>query len=36
MLWFERPFLQVLRREYAGAMRFDEDDAAEVMPAPPA
>jgi coproporphyrinogen III oxidase-like Fe-S oxidoreductase len=36
MLWFERPFLQVLRREYAGAMRFDEDDAAEVMPSPPA
>jgi coproporphyrinogen III oxidase-like Fe-S oxidoreductase len=36
MLWFERPFLQVLRREYAGAMRFDEDDTAEVMPAPPA
>jgi len=35
MLWFERPFLQVLRREYAGAMRFDEDDAAEVMPSPP-
>ena len=33
MLWFERPFLHVLRREYAGAMRFDEDDAAEVMPA---
>ena len=21
MLWFERPFLQLLRREYAGAMR---------------
>jgi coproporphyrinogen III oxidase-like Fe-S oxidoreductase len=36
MLWFERPFLNVLRREYAGAMRFDEDDAAEVMPLPPA
>ena len=36
MLWFERPFLHVLRREYAGAMRFDEDDAAEVMPAAPA
>jgi coproporphyrinogen III oxidase-like Fe-S oxidoreductase len=36
MLWFERPFLSVLRREYAGAMRFDEDDASEVMPAPPA
>jgi coproporphyrinogen III oxidase-like Fe-S oxidoreductase len=35
MLWFERPFLHVLRREYAGAMRFDEDDSAEVMPAPP-
>jgi coproporphyrinogen III oxidase-like Fe-S oxidoreductase len=36
MLWFERPFLQVLRREYSGAMRFDEDDSAEVMPDPPA
>jgi len=35
MLWFERPFLQVLRREYADAMRFDEDDSAEVMPSPP-
>jgi len=35
MLWFERPFLSVLRREYAGAMRFDEDDASEVMPAAP-
>jgi len=36
MLWFERPFQQVLRREYARAMRFDEDDVAEVMPGPPA
>jgi coproporphyrinogen III oxidase-like Fe-S oxidoreductase len=35
MLWFERPFLSVLRREYANAMVFDEDDASEVMPAPP-
>jgi coproporphyrinogen III oxidase-like Fe-S oxidoreductase len=35
MLWFERPFLQVLRREYAGAMRFDEDDASDAMPSPP-
>jgi coproporphyrinogen III oxidase-like Fe-S oxidoreductase len=35
MLWFERPFLQVLRREYASAMRFAEDDEAEVMPAAP-
>jgi coproporphyrinogen III oxidase-like Fe-S oxidoreductase len=35
MLWFERPFLHVLRREYASAMRFDEDDEAEVMPAAP-
>jgi coproporphyrinogen III oxidase-like Fe-S oxidoreductase len=35
MLWFERPFLHVLRREYAAAMRFDEDDEAEVMPAAP-
>ena len=32
MLWFERPFLAVLRREYSGAMRLDEDDSAEVMP----
>jgi coproporphyrinogen III oxidase-like Fe-S oxidoreductase len=29
-------FLHVLRHEYAAAMRFDEDDAAEVMPAAPA
>jgi menaquinone C8-methyltransferase len=35
MLWFERPFLAVLRHEYAAAMRFAEDDAAEVMPAAP-
>ncbi len=36
MLWFERPFLALLRHEYAAAMRFAEDDAAEVMPAAPA
>ena len=36
MPWFEQPFLRVLRREYAGALRFAEDDAAEVMPAAPA
>lgn len=36
MLWFERPFLGVLRHEYAAAMRFAEDDTAEVMPAAPA
>ncbi len=36
MPWFERPFLAVLRHEYAAAMRFAEDDAAEVMPAAPA
>ena len=36
MPWFERPFLAVLRHEYAAAMRFTEDDAAEVMPAAPA
>jgi menaquinone C8-methyltransferase len=35
MLWFERPFLSVLRREYSAAMRFTEDDHAEVMPAAP-
>ncbi len=36
MPWFERPFLAVLQREYSAAMRFAEDDAAEVMPAAPA
>ena len=36
MLWFERPLIAVLRHEYAAAMRFAEDDAAEVMPAAPA
>jgi coproporphyrinogen III oxidase-like Fe-S oxidoreductase len=35
MPWFERPFLHVLRREYAASMRFAEDEAAEVMPAAP-
>jgi menaquinone C8-methyltransferase len=35
MLWFERPFLSILRHEYSRAMRFAEDDAAEVMPAAP-
>ena len=36
MLWFERPFLAVLRHEYSQAMRFAEDDSAEVMPVAPA
>jgi coproporphyrinogen III oxidase-like Fe-S oxidoreductase len=36
MPWFEKPLLRVLRREYASAMRFSEDDAAEVMPRAPA
>ncbi|MDP2005842.1 MAG: coproporphyrinogen III oxidase family protein [Rubrivivax sp.] len=36
MPWFERPLLTVVRREYAAAMRFAEDDASEVMPVPPA
>jgi menaquinone C8-methyltransferase len=35
MLWFERPFLAILRHEYAASMRFTEDDTAEVMPAAP-
>lgn len=36
MPWFERPLLAVVRREYAAAMRFAEDDAFAVMPEPPA
>jgi coproporphyrinogen III oxidase-like Fe-S oxidoreductase len=36
MLWFERPFLGILRHEYSQAMRFAEDEAGEVMPAAPA
>ena len=36
MLWFERPFLGILRHEYSRAMRFAEDDAGEVTPAAPA
>ncbi len=32
MLWFERPFLALLRHEYATAMCFAEDEAASVMP----
>jgi coproporphyrinogen III oxidase-like Fe-S oxidoreductase len=36
MLWFERPFIGVLRHEYAGAMRFTEDETADVMPQAPA
>ena len=37
MLWFERPLLAVLRREYARAMRFSEqDDAVAVLPPAPA
>lgn len=35
MLWFEKPFLAVLHREYGRAMRFTEDEAADVMPSPP-
>jgi len=35
MLWFERPFLAILQREYSRAMRFAEDDASEEMPAAP-
>ena len=36
MLWFERPFLAILQREYGAAMRFTEDEASDVMPAAPA
>ena len=36
MLWFERPFLGILRHEYSRAMRFAEDDAGEVTPVAPA
>jgi len=36
MPWFEKPLARVLRREYAAAMRFDEDDAADIVPAAPA
>ncbi len=36
MPWFERPLLSIVRREYAAAMRFAEDDASALMPAPPA
>jgi menaquinone C8-methyltransferase len=35
MLWFERPFLAVLRHEYSQAMRFTEDDHADVTPRAP-
>ncbi len=36
MPWFERPFVQVLRREYALAMRFADDDGApSTRTAPP-
>ena len=35
MPWLERPLLAIVRHEYAAAMRFAEDDAAEVMPAAP-
>src|SRR5512141_3183388 len=35
MLWFERPFLSILQREYSAAMRFAEDDASDLMPAAP-
>jgi len=36
MPWFEGPLLTVVRREFAAAMRFAEDDTFEVMPKPPA
>jgi coproporphyrinogen III oxidase-like Fe-S oxidoreductase len=36
MPWYERSLLTVVRREYAAAMRFAEDDASALMPAPPA
>ncbi|MGI9246100.1 MAG: coproporphyrinogen III oxidase family protein [Steroidobacteraceae bacterium] len=36
MLWFERPFLAILRHEYSRAMRFTEDEAGDMMPQPPA
>ena len=36
VLWLERPLLWAVRREYASAMRFAEDDAADFTPAPPA
>ena len=36
MLWFERPLLAVLHHEYGAAMRFTEDESAEVMPIAPA
>ena len=36
MLWFEKPFLSILRHEYARAMRFTEDEVGDVMPAAPA
>lgn len=36
MAWFERPLLYVLRREYAAAMRFAEEEAGWAPPAAPA
>ena len=36
MLWFERPFLALLRHEYSAAMRFTEDEAGDAMPTAPA
>jgi coproporphyrinogen III oxidase-like Fe-S oxidoreductase len=36
MLWFERPFIEVLRHEYAAGMRFTEDEAKDLLPAAPA
>ena len=35
-MWFERPFVAVLRREIAAGMRFAEDDASVLVPAAPA
>ncbi len=36
MTWFERPLVYVLRREYAAAMRFAEEEIAQGPPAAPA
>lgn len=36
MLWFERPFLRLLHREYSAAMRFAEDGIARAPPPAPA
>src|SRR5512134_887643 len=36
MLWFERPLLYVLRREYSAAMQFAEDGVVRAPPVAPA